>query len=216
MSHLGDKSILNILILGNSSKFIEAIKLYYPCANLIIVSWRGIVLSNNEFIKNESLFDMVFVCGYDYRSYSKTYDDYLNVNVYSVLAIISRFKNCRKIVYVDTKDTGSRYTFSRYVYAKKLLGRLLVATAGEAECHIMKPCTIVTDKIEVYSSWLELTIFKVLKSVGLVKTVTINSLFENLLDKHYIVSTSVTCPIPILLIIPRTRFIDRGLRLLYG
>lgn len=216
MSLFEDIPIRNVLILGNTTKFIQGIKEYFPAANRVVIPWRDselrIMRSNVDF----ELFDLVFVCGYDYGSYTSTFDNYLNSNVYSVLAIIAKCSKCRKFVYVDTEDTNKTYTLSRYVYAKKLMGSLIVENVKLAECHIMKPCSIVTDKLDVHGSRIEVLLFRFLIKLKVVKFVNISSIFYNLLNNRYLVSEKVFCPTPVFLKFKRTRLIDRGLRFIYG
>lgn len=216
MSPFEPNPIRSVLVLGNSQKFLDGIKRHFPRVALTILPWRRLSAFATDYKLDDEYFDLVFVCGYDYESYGARYDDYLNTNVYAVIKVLSKCGKCRKLVYVDTEETSKRYTLSRYVYAKKLLGKLLNSTGCVPELHIMRPCSIITDKVDIHGTWVEAAIFAVLEKFGRVRTVHIDTLFQRLVQNQYLVSSDVSCPIPVGLTIKRTRMIDRGLRFLYG
>lgn len=216
MSPFEPNPIRSVLVLGNSQKFLSGIKRYFPGVTLTILPWRRLGEFAIDYAIGDETFDLVFVCGYDYQSYRASYDDYLNKNVYDVIKVLSKCGKCRKLVYVDTEETSKRYTLSRYVFAKKLLGKLLKSTGCVPELHIMRPCSIITDKVDVHGTWLEDAIFAVLEKLGRVRTVHIDALFQRLVQNQYLVLSDVSCPIPVGLTIKRTRMIDRGLRFIYG
>ncbi len=133
---------MTILIIGKSSHLCEAIRLAYPDHEIKTMTWRGLVGETTQ-----ERVDLIFVVGFDYGSYMKLYEDYMNVNVTQPILAVQRFaKPTAAIVYVATQNGRKTFTLSRYRYAKEKLGHALVHQLPHA--YILRFDTFATSSHE--------------------------------------------------------------------
>lgn len=190
------------LILGKSNKFIKIIKNYYKFNKITILGWREIKLKK---IKNK--FNYIFVCGFDYRSFNNNLNTFKQKNIFHPYKQIKLSANkYTKIIYIDTFGS-SKFTFSRYEYAKKYLGYLISKNFKNKyifSCDVIKH----NNSILIYGNFFYKLVFRILIFLKIVKSVELKDIFEmDNVDIKYI-------PKPKFLKFSRSLFIDRLLRLL--
>jgi hypothetical protein len=201
---------MTILIIGNSGHLYEAISKAYPDQETRVIPWRS-DFNNIE----RTYFDLVFVVGFDYSSYTSRYKDYMDVNVFHPILAVQRFaKPTADKVYVTTQDEHKRYTFSRYRYAKEILGLKLVTLWPNS--YVVRFDTFATDtnKPLVKGSLITKLIFKCLVRIGVTKTIDMPTVSDRLRTYKLSSSNEMTETKGLLLTIPRPQFIDRMLRIL--
>ena len=204
---------MKILILGQSEKFIKIFSELYPNSELVVFSWR--CLQANSSIKSD--FEIVVVCGYDYDSYFASFENFLRVNVYDVIDFLENLTSRTKLIYIDTADSRRKYTFSRYLYAKKLLAVELYESFIKTDFYIIKPNTIVNENnAEIKGGILTQIVFYFLINLNLIKTTSRNDIALSIKGGFGKVEAPPCCPIPVLLNWKRTKFLDRLLRFIYG
>jgi len=199
-----------ILIVGNSDHLHEAICLAYPDHEIKMISWRGLA---HEAIQSQA--DLLFIVGFDYGSYMKRYEDYIDVNVMQPMLAVRRFaKPTASIVYVATQNERSNYTFSRYRYAKEKLGQELMHQSTKA--YALRFDTFVTPNQEplVKGGAITRLVFGTLRKLGVVKTMDMCTVCERLRSYSSHESHDFRDVTGVLLSIPRPQFIDRLMRLL--
>lgn len=213
--------ISNIVVYGNSPKFIRLINNLYPDAKVTILPWRTSDSSAPKILATRSTpTDLLLICGYDYRSYHDTKKDYLHKNVHQVVSMCKQITNGKtKIVYIDTLDSSKHYTFSRYLFAKKMLAQEL--SASYPMTRILAIPTVYDEKngICMQGGVLSRIAAKLLIRRGLIQTINLKQLQNQL--KSVIESPGSNMPFllkihPMLISIPRTQFIDRLLRMALG
>ena len=199
-----------ILIIGNSDHLYEAIRLAYSDHEIKMISWRGLA---HEVIQSQA--DLLFIVGFDYGSYMKRYEDYIDVNVTQPMLAVRRFaKPTASIVYVATQNERSNYTFSRYRYAKEKLGQELMHQSTKA--YALRFDTFVTPNQEplVKGGAITRLVFGTLRKLGVVKTMDMRTVCERLRSYSSHESHDFRDVTGVLLSIPRPQFIDRLMRLL--
>ncbi len=211
----------NIVIYGNSPKFITLIQGIFPGALTIILPWRtpkkdaAIILA-----KSTMPIDLLLLCGYDYDSYSAPENLYLERNVYRILAVCKMITNdSTKIIYIDTLNTNKGRTYSRYLYAKKILGHKLKIALPQTQ---IVPIPTVFDQqkqIGMQGGIISQMAAKVLIYLGIIRTINFQQLQDHI--QGAIQSPSNTLESPptlksILINIPRPQLIHRALRILLG
>ena len=77
----------NIIILGNSKKFINLIKNNFIYRSLNILSWRNHKILENQIKK----VDLIIVCGFDYQSCEYNYKKFYKVNISKPFDLIKKF-----------------------------------------------------------------------------------------------------------------------------
>jgi hypothetical protein len=200
---------MTILIIGNSRHLCEAIRLAYPNHEIKMIPWRGLA----EEVMQEQV-DLVFVVGFDYGSYIKRYEDYMDVNVVQPMLAVQRLaKPSAAIVYVTTQDGRKNFTFSRYRFAKEKLGHAFVSQLSNA--HILRFDTFATANHEplVKGGAITRLIFSCLVKLGVVKTVDMLTVRERLKDYQTYASLDFREIKGILIAIARPQFVDRLMRL---
>ena len=201
-----------ILIIGNSGHLYEAIRLAYSDHEIKMISWRG--LAHEAF---QSQADLLFIVGFDYGSYMKRYEDYIDVNVTQPMLAVRRFaKPTASIVYVATQNERRNFTFSRYRYAKEKLGQELMNQSTKA--YVLRFDTFVTPNQEplVKGGAITRLVFGALRKLGVVKTMDMRTVCERLSAYASHESHDVRDVTGVLLSIPRPQFIDRLMRLLFA
>ena len=213
--------ISNVVIYGNSPKFITIIKALFPKANITLLPWRT---SESEaamtLVKSPIPADLLVLCGYDYDSYSETENRYLDHNVYRILAVCKMITNdATRIIYIDTLSTNKAWTYSRYLYAKKLLGQELKITFPQTQA---LPIPTVFDQqrqIGIQGGMLSQFAAKALIHLGIIRTIDLEQLQDRIEDSIQSPGNRLdSSPMirPILINIPRSQLIDRALRILLG
>ena len=202
---------MNILVVGQSKKFIEIANKIWPESTMTIVSWRSI---DEDKLRKE--FQLIIICGYDYSSYKTSYEEYFNKNVIIPFQFIkNNYGNNTNIIYIMTELPKKRWTFSRYLYAKYSLANMLI-NANIFSYTIPIP-TIINDggKVAAYSPSSGILLY-LLKKFRLIKCIKLHEL-ESLI-KHYKRNKPIqlaSCK-PIALKFKRNIFLDRTLRVLLG
>jgi hypothetical protein len=213
--------ISNVVIYGNSPKFIAIIHNLYPDANVTILPWR-----TSDSIASEILaalpapIDLLLICGYDYHSYCDTQQNYLHKNVCRIVDVCKKIANdVKKIIYIDTLDTGKSYTFSRYLFAKKRLAQELSTSVSTTMALAIPTVYDKKNSIGMQGGALSQIAAKFLIQSGIIQTIDLKQLQHQL--KSTIETTNSDAPLliklnPILIGIPRPQFIDRILRMALG
>ena len=208
---------MNLLVVGNSEKFIRFIESIFPVSHKCIVSWRSLPLSiEQQNIITDTKWDLCLVTGYDYSSATYSFDKYLASNVENVVQFL-RTSTSRdsQVIYINTMAASKRYTFSRYLYAKMLLGDALTESFPKT---ISLEFSTVNDsgKIVTKGGIVSKYVFWVLNYFGRLSVVFINEspianlkLFQELGHKPFV-------PSPWFLKIPRPLIVDRFMRLILG
>jgi hypothetical protein len=200
---------MTILIIGKSSHLCEAISLAYPDHEIKTITWRGLAGETTQ-----ACVDLIFVVGFDYGSYMKPYEDYMNVNVTQPILAVQRFaKPTTAIVYVATQNGRKTFTFSRYRYAKEKLGHALAHQLPHA--YVLRFDTFATSNHEplVKGGAATRLIFSCLVKLGVIKTVDMLTVRERLKDHQIHASHDLPAIQGFFMAIPRPQFVDRLMRL---
>ena len=202
---------MDILLVGQSKKFIEIVNKIWPESTMTIVSWRSI-----EEEKLDKEFQLIIICGYDYSSYKTSYENYFNKNVIIPFKFIkNNYGKNTNIIYIMTEFPKKKWTFSRYLYAKYSLANLLI-NANIFSYTIPIP-TIINDSgnVEAYSPSSGALLY-FLKKFKLIKCIKLHEL-EPLIKyyKRNQLTQLASCK-PIGLKFKRNIFLDRTLRVLLG
>lgn len=204
---------MNILILGRSEKFLDIFKIAYPDSFILVVPWREL----RDDLLLSTTFDIVAICGYDYSSYLSCFQKYLKVNVYNPVAFIKSVNGPFKMIYIDTVDTKRNFTFSRYVYAKKLLAYMLFRELKNHDFFILKPhCIVINDGFSIRGDFVSKILFNILKLFNKISFTNINDITLWIKNCAGRIDSDPICPKPLLLNFRRTQFSDRFLRFIYG
>lgn len=207
---------MNLLVIGNSDKFIRFVKIIYPDIDrILIIPWRS---ASDNFKKkeiNEERWDIVLIAGYNYKSCNMNYQDYINCNVHNIVYLLENiFIDKRKIIYINTANSKKMVTYSRYLYAKMMLGEIIQEKFENVDV-ISLPTVIESGKISVYG-YLYQYIAKILYLFRIINVVDIN---KNRLSNIYIYKLykkSAKKPKPICIKYARPLVFDRAIRLIYG
>ena len=178
----------NIVLIGRSKKFISAFQYLFPDSSMTIIPWR------------------------DCSSYN------LKENVYGPLMLIERIVDPQTLIfYVGTLNERIKITLSRYRYAKYLLGAEL--SAKYKKFKIISPPILLEDNesTSIQGGWITKVIFTVLIKARIVKTLSYHGLI-NLIDVTLKSNSNkkIFNLTPKWLKLPRSRFLDRILRFIYG
>ena len=197
----------DIIIIGYSRKFINAIKNKYNNKKIHIFHWRKLV--RKKINKNV----VIFVCGFDYDSLSSDLNIFLHNNVFKIIKFIKRFKKIKKIYYINTFSKKKLNTFSRYNYAKNLLGYELQSNFINVQI-VSIPTIVRNNKPLIHGNMFSKIIFYILIKLKLIETIeiqNISQLFNSSMKKNKIKKIHGSY-----LELPRNVFIDRLLRFIYG
>ena len=208
---------MNLLVVGNSKKFIRFVESIFPISHKCVVNWRSLPLSiEKQGAIANTRWDLCLVAGYDYRSATYFYDQYLASNVENIMQFLhASISQDSQVIYINTMAASKRYTFSRYLYAKMLLGDALVKSFPKT---IALEFSTVNEsgKISTKGGSVSKCAFWLLNYLGHLSMVTINespaanlALFQRLGHKPFI-------PSPQFLKIPRPLVVDRCMRLILG
>ena len=222
----------HILMVGNSPKFVDQMQTLFPQAKLTILSWRNLD-KKAKLSTTDGEYDLVLICGYDYQSHYLNYDQYLARNVSTpIKALLPLIEKQIPMLYVDTLDSAKRATYSRYLYAKKLLGQSLHDAGAQLITLRIPSMTDAQGNMDIVGGWFTKRLFRFLHQAGVVKTIDPQELGKRLVDalshsapSHSALSKLTASPngaaangVPIGkgLQWPRPLIIDRALRMICG
>lgn len=205
----------NVVLLGNSPKFIESIRKIFKKSSIQVVSWRELVEFSGRSVQSP---DLILVCGYDYKSNWYSLKRYMDVNVYHPARYIDKIiGDDTVIVYIDTGDEASVVTYSRYRYAKNSLA-LILCKLGKRFRRIVLPVLLDSEgNANIHGGFITKFIFNTLIKLNLIKTTPLkmlekllnDSLKESLFDSPRKLT-------PKCLKFRRSLFVDRVLRFICG
>jgi hypothetical protein len=213
--------IRNIVIYGNSPKFIRIVTTLFPTARITILSWRASQSEAGTIInKLTQPIDLLMICGYDYASYLANLDHYLINNVQKILKICAAFATDQtQIIYIDTLSPKKPRTYSRYLYTKKLLGKELVATYPRTQILSIPTVFDSQNKIGMQGGMISKIAAKTLIQLGIIRTIDLDELqtrIKNAIQSPSNTLDSLPMVQAILINIPRPQLVDRALRILLG
>ena len=205
---------MKILVLGRSYHLYAAICHAFKSDEIEVVQWRGnCSCSNFSNLK----YDIIFIVGFDYSSYMKDYEEYMQVNIKNpLLNLISLCKNNTDIVYISTQYSNLSYTFSRYRYAKEELGSKIVEQFPNS--YIVRFDTFVNSngELKVNANFIIKKIFYFLIKINIIKTINLKDVSIKLGNYKKSYSLEVNRIEGLFIRAPRTQFIDRLLRVMFG
>ena len=204
-----------IVIIGKSQKFIKELKKNYTFKKFDIIPWRQIQFySKKQTIK----YDLVFICGFDFSIYLEDKKTFEKKNIFEILNLLKKITNKKTmLIYINTQKTNNKnYTFSRYRYAKQKLAYLIYKKFTNSlifNSDLIK----VNNDISINSNLISKLIFYYFSKFDFIKTIDIKKLFQEIQSMLYLKKFPKQKNIRgIFLTIPRTQFIDRFLRLIWG
>lgn len=204
-----------IVIIGKSQKFIKELKKNYTFKKFDIIPWRQIQFySKKQTIK----YDLVFICGFDFSIYLEDKKTFEKKNIFEILNLLKKITNKKTmLIYINTQKTNNKnYTFSRYRYAKQKLAYLIYKKFTNSlifNSDLIK----VNNDISINSNLISKLIFYYFSKFDFIKTIDIKKLFKEIQKMLYLRKFPKQKNIRgIFLTIPRTQFIDRFLRLIWG
>lgn len=222
MSQKSKKNKSNIVVIGNSKKFIRIIRSIYKDSYIKIYSWRSI--SNIDFQKENKFKNpkLILICGYDYASQWYSFNKYYSSNISMPIKFVKFLANYRtNILYIDTIDKiinnkikNNSYTFSRYEFAKKELSFKLKKFN---KIKILQVAPIKNkNKILIHGGFITKTLFSILIFLGLIKTINQKKLKKEITLKLRSKKQNISKKLrPFFLQIPRPLFLDRAVRYLF-
>ena len=201
-----------IAIIGQSQKFITGVKKNYKYSKINIIPWRQV-----EFYikKRVDIYNMIFVCGFDFSTYTKDYIFFEKKNIFLILQLLRKISNQKtKIIYINTQIKGKiDYTYSRYKYAKQKLAYLI---SKEFRKSIIFNADFIKERntISINSNFFSKFLFYFFSKFNLIKTIDIKIIFikiDNMINcNKFLRQKNIKgC----FLKIPRTQLIDRVLYL---
>jgi hypothetical protein len=209
----------NIIILGKSKKFIDIIEKIFSESKIDIYSWRFL---KNNYKKKTIYTDLIFICGYDFKSQCYSFKKYYNVNINYPIKFIKKIaKKNTFIIYFNTINklninSKKNYTLSRYEFAKKELSRILCREYSNVKILNVPLIIGKRNNIDIFSSKFENFILSIMIYFNLIKTITIRELSReiiNMINKINIKKKFKNDKLkPIFLSIPRSLLVDRFLR----
>lgn len=204
-----------IVIIGKSQKFIKELKKNYTFKKFDIIPWRQIQF----YLKKQTIkYNLVFICGFDFSIYLKDKKTFEKKNIFEILNLLKKITNKKTmLIYINTQKTNNKnYTFSRYRYAKQKLAYLIYKKFTNSlifNSDLIK----INNNISIKSNLISKLIFYYFSKFDFIKTIDIKKLFKEIQSMLYLKNFPKQKNIRgILLTIPRTQFIDRFLRLIWG
>lgn len=208
---------MNLLVIGNSEKLVRFTELIYPTSKRIVIPWRSLPIDSkmaNDIASTK--WDICLIAGYDYSAARSSYNSYICTNVTNVMHILQQCASKDSLViYANTMKAKKGYTFSRYLYAKMMLGEALLHSFPNAK--VLEFSTIIeSGKIATTGGFISRFVFKALLFFGALSTTVINEGPESNIKLLSKLANKPTLPKPMLLYIPRPLIIDRALRFILG
>ena len=205
---------LKILFIGNSKKFINPFLNYYKCTQYDVIDWRHV--SSNLSKYNA---DIIIVLGFNHNLYHKSFSYFIENNVDKPYKFIkNNFSKNKTLIYIDTMPPEKTYTFSRYLYAK----RLLLERLYDLNSKITKlsfPTIINNSRVpELYANIFEKILGYIFLKIKKTETILVDEI-ESFIKDNIEISKEIKIKFriqPKLLNIRRTRLIDKLLRIIYG
>ena len=208
--------VKKIIMLGNSKKFFELASNLFKDSVIVVIPWRE--CSSFDISRLKFYPDLIIICGYDYMSGWYSYNKYLEINVYKPLSLVKKIMNSKTIIfYADTKNDNLLFTFSRYRYAKRLLG-IFLNKLGKQFKYIYFPVFSYNDKkVYIYGGIFSRFIFNFFISLNAINFISLASAKKEFLKALCSKSNKYSLNlIPKFLRIRRSLFCDRALRLFFG
>ncbi|MBT8562142.1 hypothetical protein G6717_06110 [Polynucleobacter paneuropaeus] len=178
--------IKTIAIIGRSEKFIGVLSTMFPNAKIKVIPWRKCEKYAMRELESNFLTasDLIVVCGYDYASALYKYDDYCEVNIDNPLDLVKKLTefNESSVLYITTATNKTDNIYSRYEYAKNMLGMKL-----NQNCRNFYPLSIPTvtnsnGNADVYGGWVSKFIFNKLIQLNIVRTISHAELRASIID----------------------------------
>ncbi len=210
----------NIVVIGNSYKFLKILNSIYPKSFIKVYSWRKL---EKVSLKKKNIYkkiDIILICGYDYKSQWYSFDKYYTINITKPFKL-TKFLSTPKtnIIYINTMNKlkentlqNNGFTWSRYEFAKKELAYKLNKNFKLLKILEMPVIEKENGSANIHGGIFTLIIFNFLIYSKLIKTIKINNiqkLIKMKIDKKNEKTQRLR---PICLKIPRPHFIDRMLR----
>ncbi|QWD72709.1 hypothetical protein [Polynucleobacter sp. UB-Raua-W9] len=210
---------MNLLAIGNSPKLIQFVQSIFPVERTQIIAWRSLPIDSCQTkAVHEVRWDIILIAGYDYASAGYRYEQYLAKNVDRVMDIVqSSISQDSRVIYINTLSPKKQATYSRYLYAKMLLGLKLVTTFPNVdllEFPTIEDCD--SGQPSISGGMLSVLAFRVLRFFGFLSTVMINNSQSENRSLFDALKRQPSLPSPRFLEIPRSLMIDRLLRLIIG
>lgn len=201
-----------IIVLGKSDHLrsvinrIDSIK--------IELSWRALLLKKNQTkIKKLRNIRKIYVIGYDFSTFWTFFERCKLANIEAPIDTISEIAKNNpdmSIIYITTLATTKKQTYSRYLFCKQNLGYILSKFKNS---YIIELNTIISENTEpiVSAGKLDKLIFSLLIKSGRISTCTLQEV-EHKLRNYQSFASELHELTPRYLGIPRSQFLDRGLR----
>lgn len=211
-----NKKICDVILLGNSKKFFKIFSTLYKNRLIKVIPWRR---CNEMPNKNFNHFPgLIVICGYDYSSGLKAFDEFYNANVINPLNFLDHMTGPNtKLLYIDTYDSKGSKTYSRYRYAKNQLSQKLLKYEMQYKRLVLPVILDERGNADINGDLITTVIFNMLIRMKAIETVDmkkLRSIILNVIDSDLIPS-----PANLegkFLKLRRTLFIDRLLRLICG
>lgn len=201
---------MKILIIGNSAHLHESINLAFPNHEIKVIPWRT---DFQDMSKEYG--DLIFLIGFDYCSYMKRYEEYMEVNIYRPLWAARNFSvPSSDKIFITTQNDLKSFTFSRYRYAKEKLGFSLFNELQNSYIVRFDTFTSINNEPLVKGGVISILLFKILIKLGLLKTSNIKIVTERLKNYKLASSNDIRDIKGYLISLPRPQLFDRLLRIL--
>ena len=205
---------LKILFIGNSKKFIKPFLNYYKCSKYDVIDWRKLSINSSKYNA-----DIIIILGYNHNLYHKSFTHFIEHNVYKPYKFIkNNLSKNETLIYVDSMPPDKVYTFSRYLYAKRLLLELLY-NLNPKIIQLSFPTIINTSRMpDLYANIFEKILGYIFLKIKNTETIFIDEIERFIKDNIGLgEKKKVNFRIqPKFLYIRRTRLIDKLLRIICG
>jgi hypothetical protein len=204
----------DVIVIGNSKKIINILYEIYHNSEITVFNWR----KKNNLNKKLNYNNLdIYLCGFDYESVKYDYKKFININVKNQINFLKKFLIFSpRIFYINTEKNKKNYTYSRYKFAKSMLNYEIYKISKKLKT-INVPVICVDNKPQIYGSKIISFIFCILIKINFIKKISTESLKKKILT---LINTDIyKAPKKIIgknIKYPRTLFVDRMLRLLYG
>ena len=181
-----------IIIIGNSLKFIKIIDKLYPYSDIVIYHWRKIsdIHLKKKVIKKP---DVIFICGYDYKSQWYKYSKYYYNNITAPLKLVDFLvKKNTKILYINTINkinyknknlSIQRKTLSRYQFAKQELAYKLYNKYSSLKILEIPVIKDKKDNANIHGSKITKKIFNLLIYFKFIKSINNNDIKKLIINE---------------------------------
>jgi hypothetical protein len=203
-----------ILFIGNSKKFIQPFLNYYKCSAYDIVEWRKISTHTHKYDSN-----IIIVLGFHHDLYHKRLSSFIESNVNEPYKFIkNNLSQNKALIYIDSMPPDKTYTYSRYLYAKRLLlERLYVLNSKTIQLSF--PTIIDESKMPIlYANIFERILGYIFLKIKKTRTIFVDEIETFIINniknqKNIKIKFKIQ---PKFLYVRRTRLIDKLLRIIYG